>query len=56
MNKSSNRYNADANCMRLFATVGLKEKRSFLEKFKEGVRRQSSASLYGEKYQFNFEI
>ena len=56
MNESSIRYNVNAKWMRLLATMELKEKKSFLKKFKDGVCRQSSAYMYGENYQFNLKI
>ena len=56
MNKSLIRYDADAICLGLMATMGLKEKVSVLQEVMEGVCQQSSASTYGEQYQFNVGI
>ena len=56
MNKSSNRYDADVKWVRLMATMGLKENLSVLKKVKEGVCRQSSASMYGKKSRFDIKI
>ena len=56
MNESSNRYDADVKWMRLMATMRLKKNLSVLKEVKEGVRRQSSASTYGEKCQFDIGI